>query len=178
MNVVQDLKNIEQRVERLLARARRAVAPEQANDRELFTLANLSIVIEAGQAFEEHRATWYNGAVTPLVVRRMQVNVGTFFPSQNIYLESLKLPSGWNGAFDFRWYYTVGRRQSYYSRAVPVSGNILAGNERGQCLNLKTPLVIMPGEQIQFVVRPLMFIGSNTRQVNFVLVGYREDDIA
>lgn len=192
--MIEDLRKIDARLDRLLEKARRAIEPAPAANRELFTHAQVALRVPAVRAFEKQQGTFYNGSPSPFQVRRMQVGL-TINSDGNIPL--FRLQDGWcpalpallrlgpfpNVRFDFVWNYNIGRRQTTYSRDLLVASDALVGEERGQCLNFKTPFVVMPGEQMTFEVQPTLFYNGGGSaehdevQINFALLGYREDDL-
>lgn len=102
----------------------------------------------------EKEATFVNGDDRPITLCRMscymqQRNTGGFLNAL------VRYPSGWRPdtsttfTYDFRWNYTAGRRQARYAREDRwLSSQMLAGRERSQFLEFKTPLVLGVGESI------------------------------
>ena len=148
--------------------ALRLVDKEHAKVRESMVHAYLPrMTWAAADLMREQRESYIHGDERPLHLTRMTVEVSVVngtAPLDFDAFQMVKTSLGWwspvngvagVGPFDFEWNFSVGRRQSYYSREKYASSQMLAGAERGQFLEFKTPIVLNTGESIEGVVRPV-----------------------
>lgn len=168
MLLLEKLHEIDGFLERAEKTAIRLVDKVHAKERESMVNAALPSMRWYPGDMGERRKSYINGDSRPLHLTRMTVEVTEV--SQTTLLEvraMFKNPLGWAGlptaggaantvirAFDFDWNFSVGRRESYYSRAAYASSQLLAGQERGQFLEFKTEITLNPGESLEGVVRP------------------------
>lgn len=160
-----------QQIDGYLAKAERLgialVDKVHARQRESLVNVALPRMLWPAQTLGERRESFVHGDERPLYLTRMTAEVTASYTTvagvEPVEHEQLfKTPIGWFalrdgtpivGPFDFEWNFSVGRRQSYYSRDAFASSQILAGQERGQYLEFATPIVLNTGESIEGVVR-------------------------
>ncbi len=136
------------------------------------------------------RSSYINGDGGRLVLTRMSAEV-TYGPISvaNGVTETLpcfRTQRGWVthdtalsdnafGPFDFEWNFSVGRRQAYYVRDDWMSSQMLAGQDRGQFLEFKTPIVLNAGESIEGFTRAINTHGNEPSASRVFCVKLRFD---
>lgn len=184
----EELQNLDQKIDKLRDRVRRATEPAHADAREMTTLIAQEITCTEDD-LEERPATFYNGSGDSYLLHRLSVTVTARPPSfsaesrltLNRYAFGYIRRRGGNTMFfDFVWNYLIASRQSAYSRQ-PLGSAVFNGLERSQAFDLYEPLILKPVDSIEFRMRPTAFLLPGTAGkeagtvyfVNFLAFGYR-----
>lgn len=177
------VQGLEQRAKSLLKEVASVARPHAAQSRELVSVLMQPVRVEIlSYPFDMsvRQATFYNGDRDEILIRRLAAYVTLFEKTGNAaFAEVLmgKTQEGftWSnfstwvtgsadivypiGIFDFLWNYEVGSRQSTYARGgeFASSDSLMGLIDRGDPMDVRTPIVIPRGEQITFSVKPLYF---------------------
>lgn len=182
----EELQALEGQIDKLRDRVRRATAPVPASARELTTIIAQEISCVEDD-LSERVATFYNGSGESYVIHRLSVSVSIAASGRRIPLERYAFGYMRSSAgsptfalFDFVWNYLMASRQSAYCRQ-PLGSPIFNGLERAQSFDLYEPLIVKPGDAIEYRMRPTMYALPGTADktagtryfVNFLSFGYR-----
>jgi len=185
----EELQTLDQKIDKLRDRVRRATEPAHADAREMVTLIAQEITCTEDD-LEEKTATFYNGSGDSYILHRLSIAVTARPPSLlpgearftlNRYAFGyIRRRFGDTMFFDFVWNYLISSRQSIYSRQ-PLGSAIFNGLERSQAFDLYEPLILKPVDSIEFRMRPTAFLlpgtagkqAGTTYFVNFLAFGYR-----
>lgn len=186
----EELQNLDQKIDKLRDRVRRATEPAHADAREMVTLIAQEITCTEDD-LEEKTATFYNGSGDSYILHRLSVVVTAkpaawaFVGDERVTLNRYafgyqRRAFAGEPFIDFVWNYLIASRQSAYSRQ-PLGSAIFNGLERSQAFDLYEPLILKPVDAIEFRMRPVAFAlpGTGGKQagtvyfVNFLAFGYR-----
>lgn len=185
----EELQTLDQKIDKLRDRVRRATEPAHADAREMVTLIAQEITCTEDD-LEEKTATFYNGSGDSYILHRLSITVTAKPPSlsgdNRVTLDRYAFGyqrrafAGVEPFVDFVWNYLIASRQSAYSRQ-PLGSAIFNGLERSQAFDLYEPLILKPVDAIEFRMRPTAFAlpGTAGKQagtiyfVNFLAFGYR-----
>jgi hypothetical protein len=177
VNTWETLKALETRVAKCRSAVDRVTLPSPAVSRELVTVVQQELEVDQYD-LQEVQATFQNGDLDTIEIWRMAIAVSlredsNLAASVNKRRPLIRGPIGWQlptvseavvniadsfkPEIDLRWNYTVGSRQTRYSRDNFCNPDMLVGLDKGKCLDFRTPLVIPRGEQIEFYVQPTSF---------------------